>query len=364
MQKVYTKRLLIVFLVLCFPIAGLLAQTCTTPGANCGSIAQDFNNGAGAFIDPTGQFVHSSGTGDFRASTIAGDNFYLLNSMRYVLNSSGPLTVGYDLSKSTVNPNGIARIFVTVFYEIGNSVFQVEHVINGFCPNICIQVFDPAFQPGLNVVFRITFETTNDANGVGNTLVIDNYSNGAAAAPLPADLKSFTVKRSNNAVVLNWETVSESNVKGFEIQRKLNNGSFERIGFVASKAPNGTSSSLLQYSFTDLNNNSGASQYRIVSIDLDGRMKISIIRSVDGLQGLAKTMVYPNPSSGPVNVVFPDSDSRDIQLTDLVGRVHASWRSYKNQDLILNKLTPGSYMLRVTNVVTRKSEVLRLSVTK
>ena len=76
-------------------------------------------------------------------------------------------------------------------------------------------------------------------------------------------------------------------------------------------------------------------------------------------------MVYPNPSSnGPVYVVFPNAEPRDIQLTDLVGRLHTSWRSYKNNDLVLTKLTPGSYTLRVTNMVTNKKEIIRLTVTK
>jgi hypothetical protein len=252
-----------------------------------------------------------------------------------------------------------------VFYEVGNQVFQVEQAFIGFCPSICTRFSDPAFQSGLNVVFRITIQTTNNAAGVGNTLVIDDYSNGAAAAPLPVDLKSFNAKRSNNTVIVNWETTSESNVKGFEIQRKTGNASFEKIGFVASKALNGSSSTTLQYSFIDINNSSDASEYRIVSVDLDGRVKISVIRSVDGLRGVAKIMIYPNPAAnGPVNVVFPNSDSRDIQLTDLVGRVHATWKSYNNQDLTLSKLTAGSYLLRVTNVITKKTEVLRLSVAK
>lgn len=375
MQKVYTKKFLIIFSVLCFyGSATLNAQiTCGNNPGGCGSIAQNFNNGSGdfpSFVYPTSPstFSHSPSTGDFRSTATTDSTFYVLNTKRFVLNSSGPLTVGYDLSKSTINPNGIARVFITVFYEHPNDpnqIGKVETGFIGFCDQVCTQLTDPIFQPGLNVVFRLTVETADNAAGVGNIIVADNFSNGAAAAPLPVNMKSFNAKRNNNSVILNWETTSEANVKGFEIQRKTSNGEFQKVAFVASKSVNGTSNSTLQYSFNDMNSNSDASEYRIVTIDLDGRTKISPIRSVEGLKGQAKILMYPNPSiGGPVNVVFPDSDARDIQLTDLVGRVHASWRSYKMQDLVVSKLTPGTYLLRVTNVKSRKSDILRLSVAK
>jgi hypothetical protein len=377
MQKVYTKKLWIVLFTLCFPLAGLLAQQCTSPGANCSSIAQNFNSGDAGFNPQTnppsvGDFVYSATTGDFRSTSPAPNISYVLTSPRYVLVGSAPVTIGFDLSKSTINPSAVTRITLSVHYEFfvinlaGDTVWHLgaaQTQFTGFCSNVCAQVSDPRFTAGFNVLFRLTIETNSTA--AGGSIVVDNFSNGAAAAPLPVDLRAFVAKRNNSSVVLSWETVTESNVKGFEIQRKSGNGSFEKIGFVDSKAPNGNSNSTLQYNFIDLNNNnSAASQYRIVSVDLDGRTKISIIRVVDGLKGLAKIMIYPNPSNGPVNVVFPNSDARDIQVSDQLGRVHASWRSYKNQDLVLNKLAPGFYVLRVTNVFTNQKEVFRLTVTK
>jgi hypothetical protein len=52
-------------------------------------------------------------------------------------------------------------------------------------------------------------------------------------ATLPVNLKSFTVVRSNKALVnLKWETAQEDNSKGFDVQRKLPNAGWELIGFV------------------------------------------------------------------------------------------------------------------------------------
>jgi hypothetical protein len=302
-----------------------------------------------------------TGDGDFRVVSTAAGTSYVLNSFGYTITTNGVVFAGYDLSGSTIAPGGVTSIVLQVFEANGQAIQQVY---NGFCTSICTQVVSPTFQAGDAVLFRLTINTSAGPAGAGNTILVDNFSNGGAAAALPVDLKSFNAKRNNNSVVLNWETVSESNVKGFEIQRKASTGSFEKIGFVPSKALNGNSNATLRYTFNDLNNSSAASQYRIVSVDLDGKTKISIIRSVDGLQGLAKIMIYPNPSNGPVNVVFPNTDTRNIQLTDLVGRIHASWKSYNSQDLVLNKLLPGSYMLHVTNVVTNKKDILRISITK
>jgi hypothetical protein len=368
MQKVYSKKLLVSFLALCiYGTSDVLGQACVDGGPNCGTTTQDFNTSTGGFNSVS--FVRDPANGDMRVASTVQNASYTLISPVYSLTMNGTAFIGFDLTGTTATGaanGGLAGIRLSIFSG-GTEIAGCDLGAPTTLGIVCSQIDDGDLVSGTAVTYRITFSTTDAASGGdAKILIVDDFSNGSAAAPLPVDLKSFDAKRSNgNSVVLNWETVSESNVKGFEIQRKASNGSFENIAFVPSKAVNGSSSTTLQYNFTDLNNNnSGASQYRIVSVDLDGKTKISIIRSVDGLKGLAKILIYPNPSNGPVNVVFPNSDTRDIQLTDLLGRVHASWRSYKSQDLVLSKLKPGNYTLRVTNVVTNQKEVLRLSITK
>ena len=185
--------------------------------------------------------------------------------------------------------------------------------------------------------------------------------------PLPVNLKSFNANRNKSAVSLNWETASESNNKGFEIQRKTSGNDYTTIAFVDTKAKGGNSESDLSYSFSDLNSYKGISQYRIRQIDFDGQSKYTEVRSVRGEeQSTAKNSVYPNPSNnGNVNVVFEDVKSiRDIQLMDMNGRVINQWRNYSNNNIKIENLTSGFYSLRVVDQNTKEQSIEKIIVNR
>jgi len=185
-------------------------------------------------------------------------------------------------------------------------------------------------------------------------------------ATLPVNLKSFTASRRNTYTVdLKWETAQEENSKGFDVQRKLANGVWQTIGFVATKAMNGNSSSLLSYEFTDINNNAkGITQYRLRQLDKDGKQAYSQIRAVRGEGQKGKTIVYPNPSSdGKVNVVFENKEaSRDVSLMDMNGRIIKQWKNVMNNTLQIENLVTGFYTLRIINTETGEQVVEKIVV--
>ena len=51
--------------------------------------------------------------------------------------------------------------------------------------------------------------------------------------------------------MLLWNTATEANNKGFELQRSANGETFTTVAYVASKAPNGNSVSSIAYNFAD-----------------------------------------------------------------------------------------------------------------
>ena len=147
---------------------------------------------------------------------------------------------------------------------------------------------------------------------------------------------------------MKWTTGSEQNNKGFEIERLLSNGDWSTVGFVASHAPNGNSSTDLAYTFADPNNYKGLSQYRLKQIDLDAKYKFSEIRSVRGLDQKGKTIIYPIPSNGIVNIVFEDENViRDISLSDMSGRIVNQWKGISGNNFQINSLLSGMYSLRI-----------------
>jgi len=68
----------------------------------------------------------------------------------------------------------------------------------------------------------------------------DLYNNAPSktitiVASLPVELTSFTAAVINNSVKLNWETATELNNSGFDIERSPDGNSFQKIVFVKGK---------------------------------------------------------------------------------------------------------------------------------
>ncbi|GAB4093281.1 hypothetical protein GCM10028786_22080 [Flaviaesturariibacter terrae] len=151
-------------------------------------------------------------------------------------------------------------------------------------------------------------------------------------APLPVSLLAFTGKRTNNVNELKWITASESNNRGFAIERSADGSRFTEVGFVASRAQGGTSTSDITYSYTDASAGSagqGASSkwyYRLKQQDLDGQYKYSAVVLLKGDKSGILTLdgIYPNPVKGTASIRLQASalgGSVVLQLTDMLGKV-------------------------------------------
>ncbi len=183
---------------------------------------------------------------------------------------------------------------------------------------------------------------------------------------LPVTFGSFTAVRNYSNVILKWETVTEQNNKGFEVQRKTTGNDFTTIAFVNTKANGGNSESDLSYSFNDLNTVKGISQYRIQQVDFDGKSKFTEVRTVRGEAQSSNTIVYPNPSSnGTVNVVFEVVNTqRNVTVIDMNGRIIKQWQNVISNTVQIENLTPGFYSLRVVNIETGEQLIEKIIVTK
>lgn len=171
-------------------------------------------------------------------------------------------------------------------------------------------------------------------------------------APLPVSFRAFTALRNKSAVALKWTTATESGNLGFEIQRMIGNGNWQTVSFIATQATNGSSSSDLSYTYTDLNPAKGMSQYRIRQIDLDGKSKLSEIRAVRGDGQKLSAIIYPNPSNdGKVSIVFSEAETvRDVSVIDINGRIIRKWKGITDNNLKIENLTPGLYSVRIIDI--------------
>jgi hypothetical protein len=176
------------------------------------------------------------------------------------------------------------------------------------------------------------------------------YSN---EGPLPVELTSFSAVFENNSLTLLWETATEVNNYGFNVQKLAlleNDSVWVNLGFVLG---NGTTNIPHEYSFVDeINPNLKEVLYRLEQIDIDGETKYSKILVVDLSsitsveEELPKEFTfyqnYPNPFNPSTIIKFDipqnsvgKSYNTILKIYDLLGREVA---------VLLNEsINPGFY---------------------
>jgi len=99
-------------------------------------------------------------------------------------------------------------------------------------------------------------------------------------------------------------------------------------------------------------------------VDINGRSKISDIRSVKGEGSSNKLLVYPNPSNdGKINVVFDDHLAKNIVVRDMSGRMIRQFKNVINNLSIVN-LESGMYSIQVTDLSTDAITVEKVIIKK
>lgn len=190
----------------------------------------------------------------------------------------------------------------------------------------------------------------------------------ATLSALPVTLSSFTAKpTTDNKVSLGWVTSTEQVNKGFRIERQagIDNGKYEQIGFVGSKAKDGNSQNTLYYNFIDAAPKAGtASLYRLVQEDLDGKLTYSEVRVVK-LNGQSVSMVFPNPSNGAVNISrTADGKKMNIQVIDQSGRIVSQVSNITDANYRMNLPQSGIYSIKMMYPETGEQSIQRIVVQK
>ncbi|ROL61669.1 T9SS C-terminal target domain-containing protein [Bacteroidetes/Chlorobi group bacterium ChocPot_Mid] len=148
----------------------------------------------------------------------------------------------------------------------------------------------------------------NKTTGGAGTVDMGAYEYKVNVDPLPVELSMFSAEYKMNNVILNWQTATEVNNYGFEIERsvaQISNlfNNWQKIGFVNG---HGNSNSPKDYSFIDANPPSGKLQYRLKQIDTDGSFEYSQVVQVETElpKQFSLEQNYPNPFNPSTTIKY------------------------------------------------------------
>ncbi|MEN0006384.1 MAG: T9SS type A sorting domain-containing protein [Bacteroidota bacterium] len=177
-----------------------------------------------------------------------------------------------------------------------------------------------------------------------------------APSILPVELADFKGVMNNGVATLTWRTESETNNRGFEIQRSENGKDYKVLDWVPGQ---GTTTEVHDYQYIDRNlSPSIVYYYRLRQVDFDGQFEyspvIALIYEKD--QELAVKDIYPNPVTGNfanLEIITQAANDAEIIIFDATGRLvfQLNTRLKRGNNLLrldLSLATNGTYIVRIS----------------
>lgn len=196
---------------------------------------------------------------------------------------------------------------------------------------------------------------------------INEYFSKSAKRATPGPkvkLIRFEASRlSRSQVGLLWTTWYEVNNEYFEIERRLETeNTFTKIGMMPTKAVNGNSLRLLDYSTVDNNNFQGWSYYRLKAVLRNGDVEYSEIRPVPPLK---QVEIFPNPNYGRFKVLISGIRTPvRMQITNAWGQTLRQYDVDQEHNIEVMDMPAGTYFLVImhkeTQVVMHTAKVIVL----
>ena len=355
------------------------------------------------------------------SSAEAGKVFKLSNANTVAAGSSSPTEVtnttqfpdGGYVSSIAVDPTDSDKVMVvfsnynetSLFYTAdgGSSWTAVEGDLGsdeGFSPSVRSATILP--QPGLSQTKYFVgtsigvYSTTNldgantswtqegpteigdvvvdmvDARAADGRVIVGTHANGTYSInePLPVELTAFDASLDGQSVQLSWTTVSETNNAGFEVQHKVADGSFDKLGFVEG---HGSTASTNTYEYTASDLKPGRHTFRLRQVDSDGGSTYSekqqVTLSPEGDYALTKAAPNPFRTATTMRLTVAETQPVTVDVYNAAGQ-HV--RTILNQKVAANRgvdlgldgsrLGSGLYLVRVqgkTFEATRKAMLVR-----
>ncbi|MEO1438227.1 MAG: T9SS type A sorting domain-containing protein, partial [Bacteroidota bacterium] len=157
-------------------------------------------------------------------------------------------------------------------------------------------------------------------------------------------------RQADHLVQLDWTISADAYPNRFQVQRLFHNGpGFETIASVER------ADLQFEFEYLDRELHLGKLYYRLQWEDQDGQVYYSAIKVIEALKGDQFIHVYPNPSTGNVNLQLNGlkrSTNFQVEVIDPLGQILYSKAYQINPGNVLNlsfdQLAAGYYQLRLT----------------
>lgn len=312
-------------------------------GNNFSNITVPANHVDGALTMMQVATVWASATTDVNTSpegTIDGLGYYSGNTNSRWAASPMPQWITWNLGQTT----NISQTKISFYDFLGGRIYVYSVLVGQDTINWTTVVNNASsvaeewtvnqFAPIQGRYVRLICHS-NSANSWANVWEVEIWGSDQTT---DVELNPLTASVTGNSVTLNWSTSTETNNRGFEIQRK-SGGEFETISFVNG---NGTTSNVNSYSFTDRDLFETHYVYRLKQIDFDGTFNYSNEVEANLLPDVYELFQnYPNPFNPTTKVKFtmPNTAIAVITIYDMLGQ--------KVMEVVNKEFTAGTHEVEI-----------------
>nr|MBA2745809.1 T9SS type A sorting domain-containing protein [Flavisolibacter sp.] len=289
-----------------------------------------------------------------RVGSATSTTDYLVTSPAYYFQNGGSTRIGFTIATGPIG--GSNNYFEQGGLNFTLQILSASDVVITSCTyyipaagTYCMQIVDAAIMSGTNYKYRFIFVTTENITG-SRWISFDNLSlSSSQQAVLPVTFVSITGKNTTSGNMINWTVAGEVNVAKYEIEKSSNGKSFSKNGEVIAGGVTG-------YTYTDVNPGTATNYYRIKSVDVDGKTKLSptiAIKTARGGKGKIALAAFPSPAISEVTIQHDAITSTGVlSITAGDGRLVKNIipaRGSMQTIISMAGFTPGLYIIRFQN---------------